>query len=159
MLAARGRAECGSAAGPNNGPSQWVWGRRGARARRASLRHTVVGYGIHHAMSVGWAMLFERLRGSGAGAPLARTLAAGAATAALAYVVDYKVVPRRLQPGFDVHLTPKSLFLVYAGFAGALALAGPIRATLRRLPAAAAAPIEGSRGRIPRGIVRSKEVA
>jgi hypothetical protein len=132
VLAARGRAECDSAAAPNNGPSQWVWGRRGARARHASLRNTAVGYGIHHAVSVAWAMLFERLRGAHAAAPLPRALAAGALTAALAYVVDYKLAPRRLQPGFDVRLGPASLFLVYASFAGGLALAAPLRALLRR---------------------------
>jgi hypothetical protein len=47
------------AAGPLNGPSQWLFGRRAAHRREADLAHTVTGYAIHHATSVGWAWVFE----------------------------------------------------------------------------------------------------
>jgi hypothetical protein len=117
---------CGALGGrdpvsPSNGPSQWIWGRAAAYARGASLRHTAVGYLIHHATAVMWAAVFERLRRGrpGAGA----TIAAAATTGTLAYVVDYKVVPRRLQPGFDAHVSRRSIGVFYLTFAAALAAA------------------------------------
>jgi len=106
---------------PMNGPSQWVWGRRAAHARDRSLRHTVLGYAIHHATSVMWATVFERLRRIRPGP--ASTVAAAAATSALAYVVDYKAVPQRLQPGFDVQVPRATLGAFYVAFAAALAAA------------------------------------
>ena len=106
---------------PMNGPSQWVWGRRAAHARDRSVRHTLMGYAIHHATSVMWATLFERLRSMRPGAT--STVAAAAATSALAYVVDYKVVPQRLQPGFDVQASRTTLAAFYVAFAAALAAA------------------------------------
>jgi hypothetical protein len=126
-LAAGGGLERGDPVSPTNGPSQWIWGRRGARARGASLRHTLVGYAIHHATAIMWATVFERLRRPRP--DVATTVAAAAATSALAYVVDYKMVPQRLQPGFDVHVSRPTLGLFYVTFAAALALAAWARRT------------------------------
>jgi hypothetical protein len=41
---------------------------------------------------------------------------------ALAYVTDYVVVPKRLNPGFEQRLSSKSLFGAYAVLAASLAL-------------------------------------
>src|SRR4051812_16997335 len=49
------------AAGPINGPSQWVHGRVAAYRTRPTLRHTMLGYLIHHLSATGWAVLHERL--------------------------------------------------------------------------------------------------
>jgi hypothetical protein len=106
---------------PSNGPSQWIWGRAAAHARGASLRHTLTGYLIHHATAVMWATLFERLRRD---RPSARdTMLAAAATSTLAYAVDYRIVPQRLQPGFDAHVSRRSIGTFYLTFAAALAVA------------------------------------
>jgi hypothetical protein len=121
-LAACGRLESGTAAGPVNGPSQWLWGKQAARVRRASWRHTAVGYAIHHLMSVGWATVHEKQVASPIPVPFASHLGRGAVTAAVACFVDYQVAPRRLQPGFEQQLSRKSLLLVYAAFAVGLAL-------------------------------------
>src|SRR3954465_11214705 len=59
-LAACGRLENGRMSGPINGPSQWLWGRRAAHARRPSVRHTVVGLAVHHVCACGWALLHEQ---------------------------------------------------------------------------------------------------
>lgn len=126
-LAACGRATNGTAAGPLNGPSQWVWGENAAHRRRATLRHTAVGYVIHHLMSVFWATLHERTAPRGA-APAERLLTS-AATAAVAWFVDYHLTPRRLQPGFEKQLSGKSLFVVYMAFALGLAAGGALRAS------------------------------
>jgi hypothetical protein len=122
-LAACGRFENGKASGPINGPSQWLWGRWAARARQPSVRHTLVGHAVHHLCSCGWALLHERwLRPERGESAHARLIKAGA-TAALASFVDYRLAPKRLQPGFDVHLSKRSLLAVYAAFAVGLAIA------------------------------------
>jgi hypothetical protein len=124
-LAVSGALERGDSVSPSNGPSQWLWGRRAAYARGASLRHTFVGYVIHHATAVMWATLFERLRRARPDAT--GTIAAAATTSALAYVVDYKVVPHRLQPGFDAQVSRPALGAFYVTFAAALAIAACTR--------------------------------
>lgn len=117
-LALCGHAENSRPAGPVNGPSQWVYGRRAAYVRRASLRHTLVGFFVHHLMSMGWALVHERLFGQGKhNHSLAKRVARGAVTAAVANLVDFQVAPTRLRPGFEVQLSRKALFLVYAAFA------------------------------------------
>jgi len=122
VLAGCGSKERGAAAAGLNGPSQWVWGRAAARQRTFSVRHTVVGYLIHHAMSIFWATLFERIRDKQE-ASVPATLGAAAATSAAACLVDFRVVPKRLSPGFERQLSRTALFVTYAAFALALAAA------------------------------------
>jgi hypothetical protein len=121
-LAACGRLENGAAAGPVNGPSQWLWGRGAARVRGPSVRHTLIGHAVHHFCACGWALLHERLLGRHAHADSRERLAAAAATAALACFVDYRLTPKRLRPGFEKQLSKPSLFAVYAAFAVGLAI-------------------------------------
>ena len=123
VLAIAGKIENGAPAGPLNGPSQWIFGRKAAYQRRASLRHTVTGFLIHHASAMGWALLHERLFGRGKHAQsTASRVGRAAITAAVANVVDYQLTPKRLQPGFEAQLSKKSLFVVYAAVALGLAV-------------------------------------
>lgn len=150
-LACCSRRQSGSAAAALNGPSQWLWGEHEAYTRRASMRHTLTGYAIHHAMSVLWAGLHLRafrkasapatqrqgmqtatqrlqvsaLRRSDARGALRRIalhMAQAAATTTIAYLVDYHLMPARLRPGFRKHLESASLLASYAAFAAGLAL-------------------------------------
>jgi hypothetical protein len=123
VLAACGRLEHGTASGPVNGPSQWLWGRWAARVRRPSMRHTLVGHAVHHVCSCGWALLHERWARQDGSANSGARLAKAAATAALACFVDYRLTPKRFQPGFEVQLSKPSLLAVYAAFAVGLAMA------------------------------------
>jgi hypothetical protein len=133
-LSACGKLEHDAPAAALNGPSQWLWGEREARTRRATLRHTLVGYGIHHAASIFWATLHERQFGA-APKSAARACAEAALTTSTAYIVDYRLTPRRFRPGFEKHLGPTSLFVVYAAFAAGLALTQIARSTgSRRQP-------------------------
>lgn len=118
-----GRIEQGTAVGPNNGPSQWLWGEQAAFEHRATLRHTAAGYAIHHLMSTFWATLHERFfGGSAARRSVPQLLAAGALTSAIACFVDYRLTPRRLRPGFEKQLGRRSLFFVYTAFGAGLVL-------------------------------------
>jgi hypothetical protein len=123
VLALCGWLENRAAAGPINGPSQWLFGRRAAYRRDPSVRYTLTGMAIHHATATGWALLHERLWGANKAAqPLPQRLGRAAVTAAVANFVDYKLTPKRLQPGFEAQLSKTSLVLVYAAFAVGLAV-------------------------------------
>jgi hypothetical protein len=125
VLACCGSAERNDAFRPLNGPSQWIWGKQAPYARGFSLRHTVVGFLIHHAMSIFWAVGFEKLRGCAKDRDAGPAcMSAAAATSAAACLVDYRLIPKRLTPGFEKQLTRTSLLATYAAFA--LALAGAV---------------------------------
>jgi hypothetical protein len=122
------RIDEGSYAGGLNGPSQWLWGEAEAYTREASLRHTLVGYGIHHLTSLFWGALYERMFGEPIGrkTPLRRCTEAAVSSAG-AYVVDYYLTPPRLRPGFKKHVRTRSMFVIYGAFALGLAAVSIIR--------------------------------
>lgn len=114
-LAIAGRRELRDPAAPLNGPSQWLWGRQASLRRGFSIRHTVAGYVVHHLASIFWATLYERY------CSRRRSATGAAATAAIACVVDMKVAPGRLTPGFERRLSRPALLAVYGAFALGLA--------------------------------------
>jgi hypothetical protein len=129
-LAGCGWRELGDPYAPLNGPSQWLFGRQAALKSGASLKYTLSGYLIHHAMSVFWALVFERIRARGSAAPSA--LLPAATTSAVACFVDYQLTPKRLTPGFERRLSRKSLAVVYVAFAIGLAAGAVLQAKRRR---------------------------
>ena len=121
-LSLAGKAELNRLAAPINGPSQWVWGRHAPYENRFSLQYTLVGYLIHHAASVFWAILHEKLRQQMARAdPATAAIVSAAATTTAAYVVDFNFTPKRLTPGFEHRLSKGALLMVYGSFAIGLA--------------------------------------
>lgn len=122
-LALLGRGEAGSAYAPTNAVSHWIWGDEAAEHDGFSLKYTITGYLIHHASATFWSVLFEKLAGEKLDRKDLRvTLAASAATSAIACFADYKLAPKRLYPGYEKRLSKKSLAGVYAAFAVGLAL-------------------------------------
>jgi len=121
VLASCGALECADAPAPLNGPSQWIWGKHAAYRRGFSARYTITGYLIHHAMSIFWATLYEKFNRTKPAPTPSKTLALATATSALACIVDYRLVPERLTPGFQKRLSRTSLFFTYSAFALALA--------------------------------------
>jgi hypothetical protein len=104
------RAACSSAA-PLNATSHFLWVERAARQDGYSVRYTATGFAANYGASVFWALCYEAL--AGRMPPLAR----GAAVAALAYVTDYHIVPRRLTPGFELRIPKGALAAAYAALA------------------------------------------
>ncbi len=121
-LAVRGSRENDSAVAPINAVSHWYWGDRATHVDQPSFKYTVPGYLTHHATSVFWAILFERIFGGGLRGRPAPTTAASAVTAAVACFVDYQMTPKRFTPGFEHRLSKKSLCLVYVLFGAGLAV-------------------------------------
>ena len=122
-LAVCGRYEAGSSVAPTNAIIHWVWDREALFRKSPTLRHTVLGYAIHHASSTFWAVLYAWLHANRRPAQSVPAALSGAGiAAATACAVDYMATPRRLTPGFEHHLSKASLAAVYASFAIGLAL-------------------------------------
>jgi len=115
------------AVAPVNAVSHVLWGDEAGRHDELSARYTGTGFITNHAACVFWAGIYEVLRRRIGGGALG-ALASGPAVSALAYVVDYHLVPRRLTPGYELRLSGRGLSAIYT----ALALSLPLRAILAR---------------------------
>lgn len=93
----------------------------------ASPRDAIVGSALHHGACYFWATFFEALFGKDAERSTSAALAGGATIATAAYITDYYIVSDRYKPGFEAYLSPRSLFLVYAGLAAGFAAAARLR--------------------------------
>jgi hypothetical protein len=102
-----------------------------------NLARTGAGLATNYLATVFWSFLMERWLG-----PRKRTLPemawTGGSTAALAALVDYVFMPRRLSPGWELALTRKSMAGAFAAMAAGLtagamaAHAGPRAAAVSR---------------------------
>lgn len=123
-LMASGAREAGSVAAPTNAISHWLWGDRAMRVDGVDVPHTVAGFAIHEGASVFWATLYEKFVADPAERrSVPRVLADAGLVAAVACFVDYRLTPRRLQPGFEQRLSRPALLAVYAAFGAGLAAA------------------------------------
>jgi hypothetical protein len=124
-----GARERGSAVAPINATSHILWGEEAAQARKPDLKHTVPGIALNEGACVFWAAFYEKVFGRRAErGDVAAAVAGGGAIAALAYLVDYHLVSKRLTPGWELQLSGRALAVMYA----ALALSLPLRGLLRR---------------------------
>ena len=133
VLSEASRIQTGSPFTCLNSTSHWIWGGEAARHHAPSLRYTATGYLIHHAASCFWGVLYERSFGEQADRlPAEGKVAAGLTAAAFACLVDYRVVPRRLSPGFEYRLSRPAIAAGYLAFGLGLALAAMGRAERKR---------------------------
>lgn len=118
-----GALELGCAAAPVNAVSHIVWGDDAARQDEVSAKYTGLGAALNTGAVAMWSVFHHLVFRPDRREPgLAPALARGAATAAVAYVVDYHLVPKRLTPGFEDRLSNRSLFAIYAVLAVSLAV-------------------------------------
>jgi hypothetical protein len=117
---------------PINATSHWLYGpQQVGQIKRVDLKHTGVGYLTNHAAAVFWALPFtgwlaRRSRRSSA------EIAAGAATtAAVAAVVDYGLIPRRLTPGWEYTVSSRSVAIAFGALAFGLAVGALFDRALR----------------------------
>ena len=125
------RRATGSSAAALNATSHFLWGERAARQDDYSAKYTATGFVANFGASVFWALFYEVL-GRRRRRGLARALRDGALVSALAYVVDYHVVPKRLTPGFELRLPRTALSAVYAALALGLSFRDVCADVLRR---------------------------
>lgn len=129
VFALLARRRTGHLASAPNATSHVLWGESATRCHEADVRHTGVGLAIHHGSAVFWAAGFEWL--------LARRrpphpVVAAAVVSTVAYAVDYHLVPKRLTPGFEAHLSGRQMLGVYAALAAGLAVTAMVRSPPRR---------------------------
>jgi hypothetical protein len=135
VLAIAGRRESGSAVAPINAVSHWLWGDESLHAQEPSLRHTFTGYVTNHLAAIFWAMLYSRAYGHREEAKqLPQAIAGGVATSAIAYAVDYHVVPKRLTPGYEHRISSGALLATYGALAAGLALGALLLGERRSQP-------------------------
>jgi hypothetical protein len=120
----RGRAETGSALAAVNAPSHWLHGEEALRHDEFAPRYTLLGAATHIASAIFWAMLYRWWRGQRREPTPANAMLDAAALTAAAAVVDLKLVPQRLTPGFETRLQGTSVAFVYVTIAAGLALGG-----------------------------------
>jgi hypothetical protein len=121
-LALLGKREADSPFAPTNAVSHWIWGEKAAHRDNPSMRYTMTGYAIHHASATFWSVLFERACGHLLDRrDTGKTLAAAAATSAVACFTDYQLTPQRLKPGYEKRLSRPALAAVYGAFGLGLA--------------------------------------
>jgi len=120
-VAVLGKLEGRSAVAPINAVSHILWGEEAADTEQLDARHTLAGAGLNAVAVTGWAGLHELFMPRSGTPSAKRALLAGIATATVAYVTDYHVVPKRFTPGFEKRLSGKALFGVYAALALSLA--------------------------------------
>jgi hypothetical protein len=102
-----------------NAVSHILWGDEAARVDRFDVQHTLAGGVLNAGAMASWAAVNEMLpRARGTGSAIAK----GALVSALAYLVDYYVVPKRLTPGFEKRFSPPAMLALYATLAAGLAL-------------------------------------
>jgi hypothetical protein len=113
---------------PINAVTHCLWPRQAFSETGPSARFTLTGLAIHQMSAIFWGLLFEAWLARSAPADsvdskpsVAAVVTIAGATSAIAYAVDYHLVPKRLTPGFEAHLSNRSMFYVYAALAAGFA--------------------------------------
>jgi hypothetical protein len=127
-VALAGRREARSAVAPINATSHVLWGDEAGRADAVDLKHTLPGLLINTGAGVFWALVHELLLPQSHRRDRATRVATGAAVSALAYAVDYHLIPRRLTPGWELRLSQRGVALGFIALGASLAVAGFLRA-------------------------------
>ena len=122
-------AENGHAARPLNAIAHIYDGGHPPAHDGDGRRNTLIGAALHTAASVWWATFYE---GALSSQPRPRRWGTALAVAALAYLVDYYVVGKRFQPGFERYLSPRGMLGVYAALAAGYAVSGRRGALVRQ---------------------------
>jgi len=119
-----------------NAVSHILWGDEAARVDHFDVQHTLAGGVLNASAMASWAAVNELL-------PRAHdttsVLAKGVLVSALAYLVDYYVVPKRLTPGFEKRFSPRAMLVLYTVLAAGVA-AGEHLASRHSRPLAARRP-------------------
>jgi hypothetical protein len=115
-----GQSEAPRAAAPLNATSHILWGEEAKGQTQLDAKYTLTGAALNAGAMVAWSAVHAALFPKKTG--LLGALAGGAAVSAMAYVTDYYLVPKRLTPGFEAHLSPRGMATMYGVLAGSLAL-------------------------------------
>lgn len=117
-----------------NAVSHMIYGDEAKAQRSFSARHTLPALAMNFAAISGWALchragmwaLQQRDENIIASTRTSkkRALSLGFAISAMAYVIDFHVVPPKLRPGIETQISRRALFFVYLTLALSLASFG-----------------------------------
>jgi hypothetical protein len=116
-LALLAQREGKSAFQPTNATSHWLHGDRAASCREPDAAHTLIGYATHHASALFWAVPFEAWLAARPPRPAAALLRDACVMSAIAAVIDYGAMPKRLTPGWELVLSKGSITVTYVAMA------------------------------------------
>lgn len=108
-LAAMSRSQGHSLWQPTNATSHWLHGDKAAYEQEADASHTLVGYGTHHASAMFWALPLEIWLAQKPTRYTGEVFLRAALVAGAAGLVDYGLMPKRLTPGWEEILPPRSI--------------------------------------------------
>ncbi|WP_274423174.1 hypothetical protein [Chelativorans sp. YIM 93263] len=134
-LAIAARCEGRSAFQPMNATSHWIYGETAASVTRFDPRRTGVGVITNIAACFFWALPLSLWLKAGPRRHPLHLLSTASALSAFAAFFDYRVVPKRLRPGWERAISRRSIAAVFGAIAGGMA-AGSWVAQRRRFPAA-----------------------
>jgi hypothetical protein len=113
--------------------SHWLWGDEAAQDESLSWRLTGVGTLSHVLSAAFWATLHAKVRPRvPPDQSAAAAMAGGVATSAVAAFVDYKLMPRRVTPGFENRLSTTSMVAAFGAIAAGVALGAILMDKARR---------------------------
>jgi hypothetical protein len=122
VVAIAGRRDSGSAIAPINSVSHWLWGDEAARSESINVRHTGVGALTHVLSAMFWGTLHAKLRPQvPRDSIVPAAVAGGIATSAVAAVVDYGLIPKRLTPGWEKRVSTPSMAAAFIAIAAGIA--------------------------------------
>ncbi|WP_296578546.1 hypothetical protein [Phreatobacter sp.] len=111
LLGVLAKAEGRDPVQPVNATSHWLHGEIAGHSKVLNVRYTLVGFASHYAASVFWSTVFQRLRQA---RPDRSPVPDALGVTALAALVDYALVPKRLTPGWESVVSPASIAIAYA---------------------------------------------
>lgn len=120
-----GAIENGKPAAPLNATSHIVWGDSAANYSDFDLSHTLLGGVLNAGAMLSWAAVHRGLFPKPKS--LFGALGSGVTVAAMAYVTDYYLVPKRFTPGFEKRVSGTALATMYGVLAASLAVSAVLR--------------------------------
>jgi hypothetical protein len=120
VIAGASRLATGRSASGLNVISHMLWGRRVSRKTQWTLRHTGTGLALNQLACLFWAGCYEAMLGDDRRTKRSRQAIDAIALSAVAYLVDYHLVPERFTPGFELKFSRRWFPVLYAGLAGSL---------------------------------------
>ena len=126
------RAEGRGPLQPINSTSHWLQGEEAGEVRHADAPHTLVGFATNHAAAIFWAIPLELWLANQPPRPPVLLLRDAAAVSAVAAVVDYGLVPKRLTPGWENALPSRSVAGGFAAMALGLFAGAMLTQEMRR---------------------------
>jgi hypothetical protein len=120
-LAALAKVEGQRPMKPANSTSHWLHGDSAGSFDGVDVEHTGLGLATHHASAMFWALPFEAWLAFRSPRSSIELLRDATVVSAMAAIVDYGIVPKRLTPGWELSLSKKSMTGAFASLAIGLA--------------------------------------